>query len=774
MFSNKILATMLSLSVLISSSATSAMPLLKNQKINQSTEQTTNINSYYKYGGPVDLSVANEEKIIEMLKKEGKISKNASYEEAHKIFIKYMQDSAKANEQNKPSKMERELKAKQNQKVEKYKFGESTPDTNPKEVNVLTLLVDFQDYKHNSIQPGESDMYYADYSHKHFEDMIFGDNGYEGPNGENFVSMKQYYEEQSGGSLKINGKVAGWYTLPKTAAYYGAEEGTSHDAKPRNAVAQALQLVAQDPSVNLADFDKTDRYDMDGDGDLNEPDGIIDHLMVLHAGVGQEAGGGSLGTDAIWSHRWNLGGLYQIPGTNYKAYDYTIEPEDGAAGVFAHEFGHDLGLPDEYDTNYTSASGEPISMWSIMSSGSWAGKIGGTEPTGFSPYAKQFFQANYGGNWQNQINIDYNSISKAGARVDLKQASESGQVVRISLPDKATEIVKPFSGRYSYFGGKGQDGVAIKTDMTATVDLSGATDPSLQFKTWYDIEEGWDFASIQVREVGTSEWNCIEGNITTTEGADGRDVVVPYGITGASNGWVDGIFDLSAFVGKKVEVKIEYETDAYSFGAGFYVDDVKLVSGSTVLISDDAEGASKFTMNGFKQDAGLVNSSHYYLIEWRNHNGVDKGLSNIGILGQTFSYNPGMVVWYVDEFYSDNWTGIHPGQGYLGVVDADQNSVLWNFTDKTKAPLLASGKYQMHDAAFSKDKETVINVNTDIELGRSPVDNNLFTNPSFDDGKNYSNSQIPSLGCIVPKYGLKIQITNQAKDNSGASITIKK
>ena len=772
MFSNKILATMLSLSVLISSVATSSMSLLKNQETKQ--EQTTSINSYYKYGGPADLSVANEEKIIEMLKKEGKISKNASYEEAHNVFIKYMQDSAKGNEKNKPSKMEKELKAKQNQKVDKLKFGQSTLDTNPKEVNILTLLVDFQDYKHNSIEPDESDMYYADYSHKHFEDMIFGDNGYKGPNGENFVSMKQYYEQQSGGSLKINGKVAGWYTLPGTAAYYGAEKGSSNDIRPRNAVAHALGLLAKDTTVNLADFDKTDRYDMDGDGDLNEPDGIIDHLMVLHAGVGQEAGGGSLGSDAIWSHRWNLGGLYTIPGTEYMAYDYTMEPEDGAAGVFAHEFGHDLGLPDEYDTNYTSSSGEPVSMWSIMSSGSWAGKIGGTEPTGFSPYAKQFFQANYGGNWQNQINIDYNNISKAGVRLNLRQATEGGQVVRISLPEKANEITKPFSGKDSYFGGKGEDGSPLKTDMTAKVDLANTANPSLQFKTWYDIEENWDYASVQVREVGTTEWTYVQGNITTTEEDAQGDVVIPHGITGTSNGWVDGIFDLSAFVGKNVEVKFEYETDAYYFGSGFYVDDVKVLNGSVVLFSDDSEGTSKFTMNGFTEDTGIVYASHYYLVEWRNHNGVDKGLSNIGVLGKTFSYNPGMVVWYVDDFYTENFTGIHPGKGFLGVVDADQHSVVWKYADKITAPILASGKYQMHDAAFSKNKEAVINMNLDKVLGRSPFDNYLLANPSFDDTKDYSNLEIPTIGRIVPSYGLKIQITNQSKDNSGASISIKK
>ncbi|MCZ8486632.1 immune inhibitor A [Vibrio lentus] len=35
-------------------------------------------------------------------------------------------------------------------------------------------------------------------------------------------------------------------------------------------------------------------------------------------------------------------------------------------------YGHDLG-PDEYDTQYTG-KGEPVSYWSIMSSGSWAGQ----------------------------------------------------------------------------------------------------------------------------------------------------------------------------------------------------------------------------------------------------------------------------------------------------------------------------------------------------------------------------------------------------------------
>ena len=47
-----------------------------------------------------------------------------------------------------------------------------------------------------------------------------------------------------------------------------------------------------------------------------------------------------------------------IGNSKYWIGDYTIEPENGGVGVFAHEFGHDLGLPDEYDTNGNAGRAE--------------------------------------------------------------------------------------------------------------------------------------------------------------------------------------------------------------------------------------------------------------------------------------------------------------------------------------------------------------------------------------------------------------------------------
>jgi len=62
----------------------------------------------------------------------------------------------------------------------------------------------------------------------------------------------------------------------------------------------ALRPAAHD----LSQFDVWDRYDNDGDGNFDEPDGYIDHFQAVHAGEGEETGGGAQGTDAIWSHRW--------------------------------------------------------------------------------------------------------------------------------------------------------------------------------------------------------------------------------------------------------------------------------------------------------------------------------------------------------------------------------------------------------------------------------------------------------------------------------------
>ena len=140
-----------------------------------------------------------------------------------------------------------------------------------------------------------------------------------------------------------------------------------------------------DIKTTLSSYDQWDRNDFDHDGNFNEPDGYIDHFQIVHAGGDQADGDPIQGEDAIWSHRWkayqgtgqgptgNKDGGTQIGTTGLWVADYTVQPENGGVCVFAHEYTHDLGLPDLYDTSGPSANENGVNYWSLMAQSREAG-----------------------------------------------------------------------------------------------------------------------------------------------------------------------------------------------------------------------------------------------------------------------------------------------------------------------------------------------------------------------------------------------------------------
>jgi immune inhibitor A len=760
---------------------------------------------------PVDLAIANEERLIEMLKKNGTIAKDATAAEADQALQQYLHKLAAASASTKATDSFSKKRAALTEQIKENmdsngiykgkgnKSGQAKQnsvspvqseawDGQKRKDEVLVLLVDFPDVPHGQLTADETDMYYSGadaYSHQHYQDMIFGKDGYTGPDGNTKISMKQYYEQQSGGSYTVDGAVAGWYTAANPAAYYGAHGAGGNDVNPRALVREALADAAKDPNVgDLNKYDQEDPYDLNGNGNTREPDGIIDHLMVIHSGVGEESGGGKVGPDAIWSHSWDLGSLYRIPNTTASVpywgggltgLAYTIEPEDGAAGVFSHEFGHNLGLPDEYDTLY-SGTGEPVSYWSIMSSGSWTGKIPGTEPSGFSPYDKEYLQQSmttdtFTPNWQTGSQINVNDVNSKGTEFLLDEASSKGMnndVVKIDLPKKEILVNTPASGQSEYFSGSGDN---LSNKMTTTVDIPNASVAQLTFKTWYSIEQDYDYATVQVNGVP------VQGNITTNDDPQGSNP--GNGITGDSKGkWVDATFDLTQFAGQEVQLSFNYDTDGGLAMPGFYVDDINVTADGAPVLSDDAEGTTPFTFSGFSKSDGKNRASQYYLLEWRSHNGSDSGLANVNRKGTMLSYDQGLVVWYVDNSFNNNWTGpdYHPGDGFLGVVDADQHNNIWHYKD-WKDPngaydvnkLLGSNSYQMHDAAFS------LNKGSNVTIGDPSFylkDNFTQSNALFDDSQNYSNPQDPDVGRNVPKFGLKIRVVGQSTNGTVGKIVV--
>jgi M6 family metalloprotease-like protein len=322
-------------------------------------------------------------------------------------------------------------------------FGNKTDDRTGGTPGPLNNEIQKPDRKWDGSSTDDNSTYWIpNFDVKHYRDLMFGD-------GESF---KDFYLEQSRGRFLATGGVSNWVKVPYNEARYGSNSISEQDGywnfikDSGNAWYDAQIDAGKTPkeiAQSLKQYDKWDRYDYDKDGNFNEPDGYIDHFQDIHAGEGEEAGGGKQGTDAIWSHRWyafqnlrgqagpkgNKNGGTEIGKSGIWIGDYTTEPENGGLGVFAHEFGHDLGLPDLYDT---AGGDNGTGFWTVMSAGSWMNHGGdsiGTTPDYMDPWSKLFL------GW-----LDYRVVLY-GHDQELKLGPAAGgsghpQAIIVTLPDK--------------------------------------------------------------------------------------------------------------------------------------------------------------------------------------------------------------------------------------------------------------------------------------------------------------------------------------------------
>ncbi len=205
------------------------------------------------------------------------------------------------------------------------------------------------------------------YTREEFQTMLF-DGPW--PTG----TMTDYYHEVSYDNLTLDGSIYGWYEVPETYGYYeGGSNGFGFYPNNAQGFVEDLVILA-DPDV---DFSPYDNDGPDGIPNSGDDDGYVDQLFVVHAGQGGECGGAWL-----WSHSWSLPGYYttndsSANGGFIRVDEYILMPElscGGGAlieiGVFCHEFGHSLNLPDLYDGD---GSSEGIGGWGLMGSGSYGG-----------------------------------------------------------------------------------------------------------------------------------------------------------------------------------------------------------------------------------------------------------------------------------------------------------------------------------------------------------------------------------------------------------------
>ncbi|MCH7733574.1 MAG: immune inhibitor A [Chloroflexi bacterium] len=137
-------------------------------------------------------------------------------------------------------------------------------------------------------------------------------------------------------------------------------------------------------------------------------------------------------------------------------------------------------------------------------------------------------------------------------------------------------------------------GDTIDTTLTRRFDLTGIDTATLEFAVWYDIEELWDYAYIEVSIDGGETWLLLDGRTTTDENPNGTGYGA--GLTGNSGGWIDESVDLSEFAGGEVLIRFEYVTDDAVNINGACFDDIAIPE---IGFFDDAESDGEWVANGF-------------------------------------------------------------------------------------------------------------------------------------------------------------------------------
>ncbi|KES07160.1 protease [Streptomyces toyocaensis] len=664
---------------------------------------------------------------------------------------------------------------------------------------IFTILVEFGDKidsryggtpgpLHNQIAKPDrkvdnSTAWQEDYDQRHFQDLYFG-------SGKGVDSVKTYFEKQSSGRYSVDGQVSDWVKVPYNEARYGSnqcvpdncawyavQDGVTAWAEQQKAAGKTdAQIKAQ-----LSQYDEWDRYDHDGDGDFNEPDGYIDHFQIVHAGEDESAGGGAQGEDAIWAHRWyafgtdagatgpeqnKLGGT-QIGNTGIWVGDYTIQPENGGLGVFAHEYGHDLGLPDHYDTQGGENS---TGFWTLMSSGSWLGT--GKNEIGNLPGDMTAWDKLQLG-WLNHdtAKAGVNSWHKLGV-AEYNTKHKQALVVELPKKDVTTEVVTPAEGQTQWWSGSGDD---LRNTLTRSVDLTGKASAELTLDGWYEIEADYDFLYTEVSTDGGANWTALDGTV------DGQPIPRDGSDKPALHGTVDSYkklaYPLDAYAGQKIDLRFRYQTDGGVALKGFAADGITVTADGSALFTDNAETADDaWTAKGFSRIGASFTKKYaqYYIAENRQYVSYDKTLKvgpyNFGFANsrpdwvEHYAYQNGLLIWKWDTSQQDNNTSQHPGTGLLLPVDSHPTALKWS--DGT----LMRNRVQSYDAPFSKyrtDGMTLhkADVATWIPSSKGVSVFNDRTNTYYDESN-------PTAGVKITDTNTKIKILKEARDGSTIELEV--
>jgi M6 family metalloprotease-like protein len=511
----------------------------------------------------------------------------------------------------------------------------------------------------------------------------------------------------------------GWYTLPGTQGYYGADKtghallgaetgqgllfGIDDACGPTGKIVYDAASLA-DPDLDYNDFD-TDK------------DGVVDFFNLMFAGDG---GNGSLtttGINNVWPHKSDL--RYYFTDTNketgYVSNDqlrnhegqlmywtnaarktmttsntgipvfvrvgpYNVNPESAVEkmSVIAHEYGHSLGLPDFYSLGSRSTMGS----WELMASD-------------HAQFMSIFTRQELG--WIVPVEVEDGTYTLRESKKDTGtiawkrpdgtpytltgEGIHNADALRVGLPGVRLIDAVP-SGTRAWFSGAGNDfgcpGHTLDVYLPDLVQHANATNITLSFKSLYEMEWDWDYGFVMVSTDGGVNWTTLPSKKGTTLDGHNPNNAECYathgnGITGVSGEpntltntnrlpdvgsypaaqWITDEFDLTAYKGQNILLRLSYFTDAATVKRGWFIDDISITADGASVYNSDFESSDEGTRlfgDGFVRvsSADGTTVDHAYYVEMRDRISWDKDGRNQSDRGAP-TWAPGLAILYTNE-----------------------------------------------------------------------------------------------------------------------------
>ena len=424
---------------------------------------------------------------------------------------------------------------------------------------------------------------------------------------------------------------------------------------------------------------------------------------------------------------------------------YNVNPESAIdnASVISHEYGHSLGLPDFYSLGNRETYGD----WNLMATDKshhmdiFAKQdMGWIVPIPLNPGETRAV-TNWQGSktdigtiqWQQPNGTPYTLSAANGhqnihnaeayvAKLPSRQLIDPAKVAAGASPDHVW-----WSGSGNDFGCPPAGGHNFDIFLPELANLPAGTQVTVEFNSYFDIEWDYDYGFVLVSTDGGNTYqSAASQNGYTTDAAQNPNAnscqqQYGNGLTGTSGsytagtsasdrllgiypdgGFVPDSYDISFAAGSSTVLRFSYATDPGLARPGWFIDDLKVTAGSTVIYDTDfeEENDERIFNGGCQGDLAVAASctvgwtyvsaadgspaDHAYYMEMRDRSGFDfdgRGENDRDPIG----FEPGLLLVITDE-----------ARGY-GNVGAD-NPPVQSPVDSRPEP--GSDTPNLNDAAF--------------------------------------------------------------------------